>query len=338
MKTLFTLLKPLKPIRQWVVVIAIAAALPNQATAAEPPEFSPQQFNNWRDNFIATNELSAKATAALRQAEFIPRVVELDRKQPEFTLTLNQYLERVINAQRVQKGKQALAANRQLLDKISAKYGVQPRFIVAFWGIETNFGEHTGGFSVISALATLAFDGRRSKYFTKELKNALKIISQGHITNAKMVGSWAGAMGQTQFMPSTFLSYAVDFDGDGKSNVWNSKADALASGANYLSKIGWSDKLTWGREVKLPQGLAASQKVGKKSKMQSLAQWQELGVTSADGSPLPSRNLKAALLIPKRGEGRAFLVYQNFNKILNWNRSNYFAIAVGELSDAILYH
>lgn len=316
----------------------VASAEPNAEPDAEPDaELVGQQFEDWRRQFIITHwDLGATAIAAMKKVEFIPRVIELDRRQPEFTLTLDEYLRRVVNASRVAKGRRLLAENRTLLRQIGDKYKVQPRFIVALWGIETNFGQHDGGFSVPSALASLAFDGRRSKYFTKELIYALKIIADGHIAADKMNGSWAGAMGQVQFMPSTFSNYAVDFDGDDKADLWGSKSDALASAANYLSSIGWRDDLTWGREVKIPHSLGDGTGNGG-GEEELLKHWQAAGVSNLNGSPLPSRNLKARLLLPKKGGGRAFLVYANFNKILNWNRSNYFAIAVGKLSDAIKY-
>ena len=293
-----------------------------------------QSFAEWRQRFIQDHpQLGALALATMKNVEFIPRVIELDRRQPEFILTLERYLTRVVTASRVTKGRRLLLENLPLLERIAKRYGVQPRFIIALWGIETNFGEIDGSFPVPSALASLAFDGRRSEYFGKELIYALKIIAAGHVTADKMNGSWAGAMGQVQFMPSTFSNYAVDFDGDGKVDLWGSKLDALASAANYLSAIGWNDDLTWGREVKIPPSLRNS---GGEEK--TLKQWGAAGIRNSDGSPLPGRDLSARLLFPQKGGERAFLVYANFNRILTWNRSNYFAVAVGKLSDAIKYH
>jgi membrane-bound lytic murein transglycosylase B len=170
----------------------------------------------------------------------IERVVELDRKQPESTLTLEEYLEKVVNDTRIAEGRERMSDNRELLSEISKKYDVEPQTIVALWGIETNYGENTGGFSVIDSLATLAYDGRRSEYFRGELLKALKIIDADHITAYDMDGSWAGAMGQCQFMPSSFLNFAVDYDGDGKRDIWNTNADIFASIANYLHSSGWS--------------------------------------------------------------------------------------------------
>jgi len=276
---------------------------------------------------------------ALRDIRPIARIIELDRRQPEFTLTLDQYLDRTIPASRVAKARRKFAENRELLEELQKKYQVPGRFVVALWGIESDFGNHTGGFSVVNALATLAHDGRRSAYFRKELINALKIIDQGHVTPEDMVGSWAGAMGQAQFMPSTFLRHAIDHDGDGRIDIWNSSSDALASGANYLRKAGWNQDLTWGREVTLPEGFDPG--LAGKDKPRYLSTWDWYGVKRADGSPLPKRAITGAIIFPERqgGEGgptgRAFLVYDNFPVILDWNRSNFFAIAVGQLADQI---
>ena len=264
----------------------------------------------------------------------IDRVIELDRSQPEFTMTLETYLSKVVSKTRVKKARQKLTEHKKILNEISEKFGVQPRFIVALWGIETNFGQHTGGFSVIAALATLAYDGRRSSYFRGELLKALQIIEDGHISSKNMKGSWAGAMGQSQFMPSSFLSYAYDYDGDGRRDIWTTRNDVFASIANYLSSVGWRDDITWGREVIIPGSLDAKE-LSKKKKLKEMSEWQILGIRLKDGSDLPKRNLKSRLVVPDRGEGRVFLAYSNFNNILKWNRSNFFAIAVGNLADQI---
>lgn len=296
-------------------------------------------FDEWLSTFkqeAAKNNIS-KATldTAFVGVEPIPRIIELDRKQPEFTLTLDQYLERVISKNRIKKGREKFENNRKLLQRIESKYKVPARFITAFWGIETGYGRMTGGFNVIAALTTLAYDGRRSRFFTKQLIDALTIIDQGHVSVDKMTGSWAGAMGQTQFMPSTFRAYAQDGDGDGKINIWQSKADAFASAANYLSKVGWKNDQTWGREVLLPKGFDHS--VVKLKTKKTLAQWQTLGVRRLFGKDLPTRDLLARIVQPDGPGSRAFIAYPaNYNAILNWNRSDKFAIAVGTLADAIV--
>ncbi len=271
---------------------------------------------------------------AFKGVKPIPRIIELDRSQPEFTLTFAEYRARVAPLARIKKGRRRLAENAAELEAAAKKFGVQARFVVALWGIETDFGRVTGGFPVIAALATLAYDGRRSAYFRKELLNALEILDQKHIAPKDMVGSWAGAMGQSQFMPSSFKAYAVDADGDGRRDIWGTKADVFASAANYLSSVGWRDDQTWGRQVKLPPGFdlsLANLKVTKR-----LGEWQKLGVRKADGANLPQRQLKASLVLPVKGKSNpAYLVYGNYRSILHWNRSTYFALTVGYLADQI---
>ncbi len=271
--------------------------------------------------------------SALSDIDPIKRVVELDRRQPEFKLTLDRYLSRVVSKARIEKGRARLAEHRDLLGKISAKYRVQPRFVVALWGIETDFGRYLGGFPVIPALASLAYDGRRSAYFRKELFNALTVIDQGHIAAKDMMGSWAGAMGQNQFMPSSFLRYAVDYDGDGRRDIWGTLGDVFASSANYLSKVGWRGDQTWGRMVRLPKGFDRTA-IGLKVR-KGLHDWQRLGVRRPDGRNLPTRNLRSSILQPGGANGSAYVVYDNFRAILRWNRSNLFATAVGTLADRI---
>ena len=270
---------------------------------------------------------------ALDGVKLIPRVIELDRKQPEFTLTFRQYMDRVVPASRVKKGRQRLRENRTLLEKISRKYGVQPRFIVAFWGIETDFGHHTGGFSVIPALVTLAYDGRRGAYFRGELLHALDILDKNHIELKNMVGSWAGAMGQTQFMPSSFVAYAVDYDGDGRKDIWNSRADALASGANYLARQGWKGDQTWGRPVTLPDNFDTG--LADLGVRKPLSAWRRMGVRAAAGGDLAGRELTASVVLPEGRDGPAYLIYNNYLTILKWNRSTFFALAVGFLADQL---
>lgn len=308
----------------------IFVALPLTAGAAE--------FDTWLKDLRAEAQGRGITTAtldgALNGISLIPRVVELDRKQPEFTLTYTQYRDRVVPRSRINKGRRKLAENRALLEKIGKKIGVQPRFIVALWGIETDFGRVTGGFKVIPALATLAFDGRRSAYFRKELHNALRILNEGHITPKAMVGSWAGAMGQCQFMPSSFLAHAIDYDGDGRRDIWTTRADVFASAANYLAKSGWRADQTWGREVTLPSDFDPAMANLKVKKL--IGGWQALGVRRVDGSDLPTRQLSASIVLPEKGKmSPAYMVYKNYRTTLLWNRSTYFALAVGLLADGI---
>jgi membrane-bound lytic murein transglycosylase B len=270
---------------------------------------------------------------ALDGIEPIPRVVELDRNQPEFTLTFQQYITRVVPDHRIATGRRKLAQNRTLLNEISLTYGVPPQMIVALWAIETDFGRLTGGFRVVPALATLAHDGRRSDFFRKELFGALTILDQGHIKSNDMAGSWAGAMGQCQFMPSSFLNFAVDRDGDGRKDIWTTRADIFASAANLLAGNGWRRGWTWGRPVRLPDVFDLG--VEGLDKRKSLAEWQALGIRRTDGRDLPNAAIDASLLMPDGPDGPVFLVYDNFRVILHWNRSDYFALTAGYLADRI---
>lgn len=308
-----------------------------------PLALADASFDQWltqlRKDALADGISDATLDAALKDVKLIERVIELDRSQPEFTLTFAQYLKRVVPVSRQNRAKARFDEHRDLLKEIGQTYGVQPRFVVALWGIETDFGRVQGGFKVIPALVTLAYDGRRSEFFRKELMDALHIIEEGHISAEEMNGSWAGAMGQSQFMPSSFRQYAQDYDKDGHKDIWTTQSDVFASAANYLKSVGWQDDMTWGREVKLPSsGVASPDKAmafhDNKTK-KSLPEWAKLGVLSADGSALPTRPLQARLVLPDGADGPAYLVYANYEAILRWNRSNYFAIAVGTLADSM---
>lgn len=297
-------------------------------------------FQSWLADFKAeaVRKGISKSTVetALGGLQPIPRVIELDRRQPEFTLTFQDYMKRVVSDTRIRKARERYDQQQPLLRRVARKYGVQPRFIVALWGIETDFGRITGGFDVLPALATLAHDGRRSAFFRGQLLNALTIVDQGHITAAKMKGSWAGAMGQVQFMPSSFLNFAVDFDGDGRKNLWSSMEDIFGSAANYLARSGWNGEQTWGRAVRLPEVFDESLIDYKKTR-HPIAYWQKLGVRRANGADLPQADVTASLVRPKDGQDPTFMIYGNYRAILKWNRSHYFALAVGRLADAIIH-
>ena len=272
---------------------------------------------------------------ALNGIDPVPRVIELDRKQPERGgMTFAKYKQRVISNDRIAQGRRLYRQHRVELEKAAQKYGVPAQYIVALWGIETSYGNNTGGFSIVPALATLAHEGRRAKFFRSELINALKIIDAGHISAHDMKGSWAGAMGQNQFMPSSFHSFAVDGNGDGKRDIWGSLPDVFASTANYLSRSGWREDQKWGREIKLPQGFPENL-AGRENK-RTLAQWKNMGITLPTGAPIPIVDgMKAAVVMPDGINGPAFLAYDNFDVIMKWNRSTYFATSVGLLADAI---
>ena len=318
----------IKMFKVYIFIITFLNSLSSQA-------LSNDTFNNFVKGISKEAEKKGVSVKVIKdyksKVSFIPRVIELDRSQPEFKLTLDQYLARVVTLSWIKKAKSRYKKNQELLNVISKHYGVQPRFLVALWGIETDFGRLTGGFSVVSALSTLAFDGRRHEYFKKELFNALKIINDGHITLSKMTGSWAGAMGQCQFMPSSFINYANDWDKDGSKNIWTSKPDVFASAANYLNKVGWSDKITWGRKVYIGN----YNKKLKENKYYLLDKWSLNGILNKNKDELPKVKIKARLIIPDNYGNYGYLVYNNFDSLLNWNRSNYFAIAVGKLSDSI---
>lgn len=269
----------------------------------------------------------------LGKAKYIPRVIELDRRQPEFTQTFANYFNTRINDERVQRGRELLTKHRQLLNKIQSETGVPAQFLISFWGLESNYGGHFGEWSVTDSLATLACDPRRSSFFTQELLNALRIIDAGDIAPERMMGSWAGAMGHMQFMPSTYLSYAKDMDGDGRRDLWGSIPDALGSAANFLRQLGWVSGLNWGQEVRLPSTFDYS--LAGRGHMLSLAEWLRLGVTTTSGAPLEASEHKATLLVPAGHQGPAFLVTRNFQIIMRWNRSEFYALSVGHLADRI---
>ena len=276
---------------------------------------------------------AATIEMALRKTEFLTHVIELDRKQPERQLTFAEYLDKVVTAERMDGARRQLLENRLLLDRVWRRYNVEPRFIVALWGIESDFGKVMGNYAVVSALATLAYDGRRSSYFRGELLSALHIIDQGHIRSDSMLGSWAGAMGQCQFMPSTFLGYAVDFDGDGRRDIWNDRSDVLASIANYIARLGWRSGESWGREVVLPAGFD-TRNTGLEVR-RPVGEWSRMGIRSIDAGPLSQREAEASLVLPDGSGSQAFLVYDNFRTIMRWNKSTYFAAAVGYLADSM---
>lgn len=317
-----------------LAALAAAFLLLGTAGAARAAEMP---FDAWLEGVRAEARQKgisdSTVQAALTGIQPIPRVIELDRRQPEFTLTFAQYLDRVVPQSRIDKGRRMMAEHKELLTRIEGQFGVPARQIVALWGIETDFGRVTGGFKVIPALATLAHDGRRSTFFRKELMDALQIIDDGHIDADRMVGSWAGAMGQNQFMPSSFRAYAIDYTGDGKRDIWTTLPDVFASIANYLSRVGWKSDQTWGRAVTLPAGFDAS--LAEKKVKRPISAWQEIGVRRADGGDLPARDLSAQIVLPAGTDGPAYMVYDNFEAILKWNRSTYFAVAAGTLADAL---
>ncbi|WAT02995.1 lytic transglycosylase domain-containing protein [Rouxiella chamberiensis] len=273
--------------------------------------------------------------SAFATVHFVDHAISSDKNQLENKVTLDDYLRRVLTDTKISEGQELFRQNSSALQKASTRYGVQPQYIMALWGMESSYGKIQGKDDVVSALATLAFEGRREAFFTKELMASLKIIDQGKATSDMLKGSWAGAMGQSQFMPSSYLRYGADGDGDGKIDIWNNTDDVYASTANYLSTEGWKNNQPWGQEIQLPANFDDNQLGTKNNQMRSVSQWQQQGIVAADGKPLPTSVTRAWIIKPDSDQGRAFMVYDNFRTIMHWNRSYYFAISVGMLADDI---
>ncbi|WP_419235724.1 lytic murein transglycosylase [Serratia fonticola] len=303
-------------------------------TGRDPAEF-PAYVEQLKRRAIKQGIPAATVENAFANAHFVDRVINADRNQLEKKITLDDYLSRVLPAWKIQRGREMRQQYQPRLARVTARYGVPEQYIVALWGMESAFGKIQGKEDVVSALATLAFEGRREAFFTKQLMAALKIIDQGHVDAGNLKGSWAGAMGQSQFMPTSFLTYAADGDGDGKIDIWNNLDDVFASTANYLATEGWQPGVGWGREVKLPAQFNAEQLGLKDSQGHSEEQWAAKGVVLAEGSPLPVSGLRSWVIAPDDMQGRAFLVYDNFRTLMHWNRSYYFAISVGMMADGI---
>ena len=267
--------------------------------------------------------------------QFHQKAVVADKNQPESKITLDKYLATRVPDWKVKQALELMEQHKVVLAQVERQYGVQARFIVALWANESNFGRYMGKYPVISSLATMAYEGRREDFFKKQLFAALTIVEQGHVSHDDFLGSWAGAMGQSQFMPTTFLAYAVDFDGDGKKDIWANTADVFASIANFLKSEGWNDTLTWGRQVSLPKEFDMTLIGLGKQDRKTLLSWQALGVRRYDGEALPALDLMASLIAPDGPDGRVYLVYENFNTLMKWNRSSYFGTAIGYLSDRI---
>lgn len=263
----------------------------------------------------------------------IKRTIELDRSQPEFVQTFADYFSKRVTDFRVTEGRKLLEENRDFLKALTREYGIPPQYLVSFWGLESNFGRYIGKMPILDSLATLACDTRRSGLFTRELFSALELMDTHDIPVDSMQGSWAGAIGHTQFLPSAYNQFGVDGDGDGKIDLWGSQRDALTSAANYLNKLGWTQALRWGREVRVPTdfdySLAGIQQVKK------LSEWRGLGIKTANGQPVANLEIDAALLVPSGSDGPKFLIYDNFEVIMKWNRSQFYALSVGSLADRI---
>lgn len=294
-------------------------------------------FQKWikafRPRALKSGIRPATFDRAFRNVRYNKHVVEKDRNQTEFTMPIWDYLALVASEDRVKNGKKMLSKHRRKLDGIERRYGVDKEVVVAVWGIESNYGTRRGDIPVIEALATLAYDGRRGRFFESQLIAALKILQNGDTTPAKMTGSWAGAMGHTQFIPTSYAAYAVDFTGDGRRDIWaNDPSDALASTAAYLARFGFSKNVPWGIEVKLPKkfdyGLA-SRKIKK-----TPSEWAKLGVKGMNGRPVPNHGA-ASLILPAGANGAAFLIFNNYKVIGRYNNSQAYIMGVGHLSDRL---
>jgi membrane-bound lytic murein transglycosylase B len=301
--------------------------------AIEQPDNFAECVAGLKQRALQENISSEVVASQLDLVQFVPRVIELDRRQPEFTETFHNYLTKRVSDYRISKGRQLLREHYDLLLQLTKKYGIPPQYLVAFWGLETNFGSYLGKMNVLDSLTTLACDERRSEFFSGELMQALRLVETGVADHSSMLGSWAGAMGNMQFMPSAYLRYAVDGDGDGKADLWNSLPDAFTSAANFLNSLGWEPNLRWGREVILPTDFDFA--LAGRDMRKPLRDWRQLGLTDVQGNRLPALDLMASVIVPSGANGPAFVVYQNFNVIMGWNRSEYYALAVGRLADRI---
>lgn len=303
------------------------------AQATEPVR---ESFRDWLAGFRseARNRGIADATlaTALDGAEFLPRVIELDRSQPEFTRQIWDYLDTAVSDTRVETGRNRLAEHRDAIEAAATRYGLRPEILVAIWGLESNYGGNFGDTRTVDALATLAYEGRRRDFARKQLFAALEILDSGDISADRMRGSWAGAMGHTQFIPTSFQAYAMDGDGDGKRDIWGSIPDVMASTAHYLAEAGWDTGAPWGLEVRLPEGFDYASADGRTR--QSASGWAADGVRPASGGSLPQLD-DAAIITPAGARGPAFLVGPNFRSILRYNNATSYALAVGRLADRI---
>ena len=303
-------------------------------TSTEEPLTS---FADWRQA-LRGEAIAAGIDAALFDRVFAgvtpdPAVLKADSSQPEFTRPVWEYLDGAVSSSRIGRGRVLLAQHSLVLERIEQQYGVEAPILVAIWGLESNFGNNIGSHSVIRSLATLAYDGRRQGFWRVQLLAALQILQNGDVSSERMIGSWAGAMGQTQFMPTTYNQHAVDFDGDGKRDLWGSSTDALASAAHYLQASGWQRGQPWGFEVNLPHGFDYA--LADPDQRRTLAEWAELGVRplAPTGAAASAR---ASLQLPAGHKGPAFLLLDNFRSILKYNNSTSYALAIGLLADNLL--
>lgn len=313
-------------------VIAYLGLSATTHASTEPIDFEvcKQQF----EQRAQQQEYSPLVINTIKGLSPVERVLVLDKNQPEFAQSFAQYVKKRVSDYHVKNGKQLLKKHRELFKKLHQEYGIPPQYLVSFWGLETVFGKHKGKMSVLNSIATLACDKRRSEYFTSELFDLFHLIDNNVVMVEQLQGSWAGAMGHMQFMPSAFRKYAVDGDKDGKIDVWQSEVDAITTAANYLNQIGWQSRERWGREVLLPEGFDFS--AIEFDKRYPLSTFAQMGVTQVTGRELPQYDIEAELVLPNGHQGHAFLVYNNFNVIMKWNLSKNYALSVGILADKLI--
>jgi membrane-bound lytic murein transglycosylase B len=334
-----------------VQTAAVTAPGAPAGQAAEAAAFNRKEFDAFlaevRGEALQKGIKAEVVNTALAGVEPVMRIIERDRNQAEFKLSFATYRDRVITPANISRGQKLRDDEQALLRQVAQRYGVQPRFVLAIWGIETRYGAVKADVPLFHSLATLAFDRRRSAYFRNELFAALTMLDRGYIDHGTMKGSWAGAMGQPQFMPSSYLAYAEDFDGDGKRDIWNNRADVFASIANYLAKAGWNTAQTWGREVKVPpalqgrmgefarDGKSGCRAIDQMTKDLPIVEWEKLGVRRTDGGELPKAQISGALVQPDGPGGASFLVYGNYRSVLRYNCAHHYALTVSLLADRL---
>jgi membrane-bound lytic murein transglycosylase B len=321
--------------RRRFVFAAGAAAM---AVSARPTEAATTEFGAWLRSLRA--EAAGKGISggvlddALAGLQPIARVIELDRRQPESVQTLEQYLASRLTPSKIENGRRRMVEHAALLARVRQRFDVQPQYLVSLWGIESDYGRFMGDFQTVASLATLAHDGRRSAYFREELLNALRVLEQRRMRSADLRGSWAGAMGQCQFMPSNYLAHAIDFGGDGKADIWSDLGDVFASMGNFLLKLGWRPRQDWGQEVQLPAGFDRAL-VDPEGVRKPVAAWRDLGVRRMGGGALAGDQQMAGISQPDGTGTRAFLTFDNFGVLRRWNTPQRFRIAVGLLADRL---
>lgn len=310
----------------------LAAGAPGLAAAQDGREFA-RFLDGVRADARRRGVRDTTLDRAFGGLRLDPHVLELDRHQPEFTLTWAEYRAKVVGSQRLADARAASEHNRALLLRVRDRYGVDPGAIVGIWGLESNFGARTGSFNVVQSLATLAYDGRRASYFRGQLVDSLRILDHGDVAPSQMTGSWAGAMGQPQFMPDSYLAYAVDFDGTGRRDIWTNRADVFASIANYLARSGWRPETPIAQPIRVPDGLDTASTGRERAR--PLGEWMRDGVRRDDGSRFSRTEPMGAVVLPDGPGGEAFMTYANFRAVRRYNPSDFYALAVALIGDAV---